>query len=53
MRCWRRARNSRWGLADCTDRTGAPAKLAVITATGYSYDRPDGIAVLPITSLGP
>ena len=36
-----------------TDRTGAPAKLAVITATGYAYDRPDGITVLPITSLGP
>lgn len=36
-----------------TDRIGAPAKLAVITATGYAYDRPDGITVLPITSLGP
>ena len=36
-----------------TDRAGAPAKLAVITATGYAYDRPDGITVLPITSLGP
>ena len=36
-----------------TDRIGTPAKLAVITATGYAYDRPDGITVLPITSLGP
>ncbi len=36
-----------------TDRIGPPAKLAVITATGYAYDRPDGITVLPITSLGP
>ena len=35
------------------DRVGTPAKLAVITATGYAYDRPDGITVLPITSLGP
>lgn len=36
-----------------TDRMGAPAKLAVITATGYAYDRPDGITVLPITTIGP
>lgn len=36
-----------------TDRIGTPAKLAVITATGYAYDRPDGITVLPVTSLGP
>ena len=34
-------------------RVGTPAKLAIITATGYAYDRPDGITVLPITSLGP
>ena len=34
-----------------TDRIGPPAKLAIITATGYAYDRPDGITVLPITSL--
>jgi len=33
-------------------RTGTPAKLAVITATGYAYDRPDGITILPITTLG-
>ena len=36
-----------------TDRIGTPVKLAVITATGYAYDRPDGITVLPITTLGP
>ena len=36
-----------------TDRIGTPAQLAVITVTGYAYDRPDGITVLPITSLGP
>lgn len=35
------------------DRAGSPAKLAVVTATGYAYDRPDGITVLPVTSLGP
>ena len=36
-----------------TDRMGEPAKLAVITATGYAYDRPDGVTVLPITTIGP
>lgn len=34
-------------------KTGAPAKLAVITATGYTYQRPDGVGVIPITALGP
>ncbi len=34
-------------------RTGDPAKLVVITATGYAYERPDGVAVAPITSLAP
>lgn len=32
---------------------GAPALLAVITATGYAYQRPDGVAVIPIGTLGP
>lgn len=36
-----------------TDRVGEPAKLLIITATGYGYDRPDGTTVLPITALGP
>ncbi|MCY4067648.1 MAG: DUF4143 domain-containing protein [Acidimicrobiaceae bacterium] len=31
---------------------GAPAKLLIITATGYGYERPDGTTVLPITALG-
>ncbi len=31
----------------------SPAKLLVITATGYAYERPDGVAVAPITTLGP
>ena len=33
--------------------TGTPAKLLVITAAGYAYERPDGVTVVPITSLGP
>jgi uncharacterized protein len=32
---------------------GAPATLGVITATGYAYERPDGVAVIPIGALGP
>lgn len=34
-------------------RVPAPAKLLIITATGYGYDRQDGTTVLPITALGP
>lgn len=34
-------------------RTADPTKLLVITAGGYAYQRPDGICVAPITSLGP
>ena len=36
-----------------TTRCGEPVLLAVITATGYGYVRPDGIAVIPIGALGP
>ena len=37
-----------------TNAAGEPAKLIVITAVGgYGYDRPDGVAVVPITALGP
>lgn len=37
-----------------TAAAGEPAKLVVITAVGgYGYDRPDGVAVVPITALGP
>lgn len=36
-----------------TDRRGRPAALAVITAGGYAYTRPDGVAVIPISALGP
>ena len=35
------------------DRMGEPSKLLVITASGYGYDRPDGVSVAPITCLGP
>ncbi len=34
-------------------RTGPLARLGVITATGYAYDRPDGVAVVPLGTLGP
>ena len=42
-------------LADKLDRakTTDPAKLVVITAGGYAYERSDGVSVVPITSLGP
>ena len=36
-----------------TQRTGQPSKLLVITATGYAYERSDGVAITPITLLGP
>ncbi len=36
-----------------TSRIGPPAKLLVITSTGYGYERPDGVAVAPITALSP
>ena len=36
-----------------TKRVGEPAVLAVITATGYGYTRPDGVVVVPIGALGP
>jgi predicted AAA+ superfamily ATPase len=34
-------------------KVGAPATLGVITSTGFAYRRPDGVAVLPIGTLGP
>ena len=30
-----------------------PAKLLVVTATGYGYERKDGVAVAPLGALGP
>ena len=34
-------------------KAGPPAALGVITPTGFAYRRPDGVAVLPIGTLGP
>ena len=37
-----------------TAAAGEPGKLIVVTAVGgYCYDRADGVAVVPITALGP
>ncbi|MCY3807746.1 MAG: DUF4143 domain-containing protein [bacterium] len=36
-----------------SDRMGEPRKLAVITVGGYGFEYPDGVAVVPITALGP
>ena len=36
-----------------TERMGEPIKLMVVTAGGYGFEFPDGIAVVPITALGP
>jgi predicted AAA+ superfamily ATPase len=36
-----------------TAKSGAPARLGVIVATGYGYVREDGIAVIPLGTLGP
>jgi uncharacterized protein len=35
------------------ERVGAPTLLAVIVATGLSYMRPDGVAVVAVGALGP
>ena len=35
------------------DKTGEPAKLLVVTASGYAHERADGVTVVPITTLGP
>ena len=32
---------------------GEPERLVVLTATGYAYERTDGVAVVPLTALGP
>jgi predicted AAA+ superfamily ATPase len=36
-----------------TAKCGKPATLAVIVGTGYGFVRPDGVAVIPVGSLGP
>ena len=42
-------------LRDAVDvnKVGRPAKLLVMTATGYGYERRDGVAVAPVTALCP
>ena len=35
------------------DKAGEPAKLLVVTAGGYAYEREDGVAVAPLTALAP
>ena len=35
--------------SDCVEAM----KLPVVTATGYSYRRDDGVLVVPLTALGP
>lgn len=34
-------------------RHGPPAALVVVTGWGYAYQRPDGVSVVPIGTLGP
>lgn len=36
-----------------TERMGEPGTLAIITGTGFAYRRTDGVAVIPIGTLGP
>lgn len=36
-----------------TDVWGHPACLGVVTATGYAYERPDGVMVVPVGALAP
>jgi predicted AAA+ superfamily ATPase len=34
-----------------TEKVGRPACVGVVVATGFGYERPDGVAVIPISSL--
>ncbi len=34
-------------------RVGEPARLVVVTADGFAYQRRDGVCIAPLTSLGP
>lgn len=36
-----------------TDRSGVPSVLGVVLGSGYGYVRDDGVAVIPIGTLGP
>ena len=35
------------------DRSGTPSRLVIITAGGYAFEHPDGVSIIPITTLGP
>ena len=35
------------------NRIGDPVKMVVVTGTGYAYERPDGVAVVPVGTLRP
>lgn len=35
------------------NRIGNPVKMVVVTGTGYAYERPDGVAVVPVGTLRP
>ena len=43
------------GFRDKAEKDGLrpPDKLLVVTATGFGYERTDGVAVAPLTALGP
>lgn len=47
------ARLSRFAGKMDTTRQGSPSALIVITATGATGQRPDGVHVAPITALAP
>ncbi|MYB23665.1 MAG: ATP-binding protein [Acidimicrobiia bacterium] len=36
-----------------TEHVGEPKRLIVLTATGFAYERTDGVTVTPISCLGP
>ena len=35
------------------DRSGTPSRLVIITAGGYAFEHPDGVSIIPLTTLGP
>lgn len=42
-------------LADKIDpaNTQPPSRLVALTASGYGYEHPEGVSVIPVTALGP
>lgn len=35
------------------DRSGTPSRLMIITASGYGFEHPEGVSIIPITALAP